>query len=176
MWVSRAPLEVNPAPTFYAGILIHDLSVVLVRKGRKRESHLPRFACVLVFKVMYFYICQFVCVGGQVWVLVCLLLVQCQGKFRSLHCWGQPTSFTHAAPWSSCTHQSGKTLHSACRWSRCVRSWWHQMTVTLPWGGHQHLMHVLCATSLPPEIPLQNMHLQCSDHRYPSFPLTDALG
>lgn len=67
-------------------------------------------------------------------------------------CRGQPTSFTHAAPRSCCTHQSGKTLSSPCRWSRCVSSRWHQMTVTLPRGGHRRLARVLPTTGLPPEI------------------------
>lgn len=84
IWVSRAPPELKPALCFYAGIFMQGLFAVLVRKERKRkrERRFLLFACVLVFKVMYFYNCWFFCVGGQVWVSVCLLLVQCQGEVQ----------------------------------------------------------------------------------------------
>lgn len=101
--------------------------------------------------------CIFITAGFSVWVgryesRSVFSLCNARGKFRSVHCRGQPASFTHAAPWSSCTHQSGKTLSSECRWSRCVSSQWHQMTVTLLRGGHRCLAHVPCTTGLPPEI------------------------
>lgn len=114
--------------------------------------------CVLFFKVMYFCICRLVCVGGQVWTLVCLL-VQCQREVEVGVVPG-PAHILHPhKPTSSCTHQSGKTLRAWHRWSRCVSPWWHQMAVTLPWGNHLCLAHVLCASGLPPEI---NSSLWCT--------------
>lgn len=81
IWDSRTP----PYLCFCAGgIYVYDLFVPPVSEGRKKEGRDASFsfACVLVFKVMYFYICWFVCVGGQVWVSVYLLLVQCQREVQ----------------------------------------------------------------------------------------------
>lgn len=115
---------------------------------------------MLFFKVMYFCVCWLVCVGGQVWVLVCLF-VQCQREVQVGVVPG-PAHILHPhSPVSSCTHQSGKTLSPSHRWGRCVSSRWHQMAVTLPWGNHQCLARVLCTSGLPPEI---NCSLWCKTY------------
>lgn len=113
---------------------------------------------MLFSKVMYFYICWLVCVGGQVWVLICLLM-QCQREVQVGVVVGPAHILHPQGPRSSSTHQSGTALSSWHRWSRCQSSQWHQMTATLPWGSHQCLVHALCTSGLPPKI---NSSLWCS--------------
>lgn len=144
----------QPNPVFMCNLISSHQSWCWWERGKKIKLR----DCVLFFKVMYFYICWPVCVGGQVWILVCLLM-QCQREVQVGVVPG-PAHILHPhSPMNSFTHQSGKTLSSWHRWCRCQGSWWHQMTVTLPWGNHQCLAHVLCTSGLPPKI---NSSLWCS--------------
>lgn len=103
-----------------------------VREERKKGEMLPS----LLLASWFLRSCIFISAGLSVWVgryesQSIFSLCSVRGKFRLVRCRGQPTSFAHAALWGSYTHQSGKTLSSAHRWSRCVNSWQHQVIAPL---------------------------------------------